>query len=130
MRKCWIGMFVLLLVLCLCGCAVRMDAQSTGKVVYDAYGTKFEDELTADEMTAVADVLDGKWAEAAILGRPSCGFDENVAIIIDGRRLAMACDGCGTLWDVGTSRYIHISNAEQDVLEEIFTSRGGEFPCI
>ncbi len=138
MRKGRIGILVvvlvlaliLALVLCLRGCTVRIDAQSTGRVVYDAHGVKFEDELTADEIAAVMEVLDGEWMEASILGKPSCGFDKNIAIVIDGRRFAMGLDGCGTLWVVDSSSYIHISDAEQDVLAKIFNSRGGKIPGV
>ena len=55
-------------------------------------------------------------------------LNEKIAIIVDGKTFMLACDKCGTV-QCGM-RFIHLSDAERDVLERIFTSRGGEFPCV
>lgn len=121
-----------LLLLSLAGCAtISHGSDATGKVVYDYNGVSFEEELTAEEVAVVVEILNGKTQEASLLsGTPSCGFDWDIAIIIDGTRYALACDKCGTLQNCSTLAYIHISDAERQVLEEIFTSRGGKFPCV
>lgn len=129
----WFLMLVLSLFVlsALAGCGtISVDSDAEGAVIYDKYGVSFEDVLTAEEVKAVAAVLDGKSSESFLSGVPSCGFDSNVAIVIDGHRFMLACDKCGTVQDGRTLRYIHISNEEREVLEDIFTSRGGKFPCI
>lgn len=127
-----ICMFFVVAVLCsMVGCRpIHHPENATGKVIYDCNGIYFEEELTPEEVSAVLGILNGKVAASVLEGSPSCGFDRDVAIIIDGTRYALACDKCGTLKVWGTMRYIHISDGERAVLEEIFTSRGGKFPCI
>lgn len=130
-KKILILVLILILLLHLGGCSrVMIGSVNSGTVVYNFDGVSFEEKLTEEEVKAVKKVLNGKQIDPSLLGTPSCGFDYNVAIIIDGRRFALACDDCGTVQDYGSMGYIHISNEEREVLEEIFTSRGGEFPCI
>lgn len=132
MRKiCGFAAAVMLLLL-MTGCTtISHDSDAAGKVVYDYKEVRFEEDLTAEEVAAVVAILNGKKQEIALFsGTPSCGFDRDIAIIIDGTRYALACDRCGTLQNCDTLAYVHISDAERQVLEEIFTSRGGTFPCI
>ena len=114
------------------GCAtVRIKSNPTGKVVYNCNGISFEEDLTAEELAAVIEILDGKEQKMSLFsGTPSCGFDPNIAIIINGIRYALACDKCGTLQNCSNLCYIDVSDSERFILEEIFTSRGGKFPCI
>lgn len=112
---------------------VRIAPDAEGSVVYinEYTGVSFEDELTAEETDAVVKVLNGKAQYSGFLtGIPSCGFDGDIAIIIDGVRYAVARDTCGTLQVCHTLHYIDISNEEVAVLHEIFEKRGGTFPCI
>lgn len=122
---------VFLAFIMLTGCSRAMvNPRGSGTVVYDYDGISFTEELSPEEVQAVAKVLNGKPIDFALGGTPACGFDYNVAIIINGRRYGLACDSCGTVQDYGSLGYIHISMEERAVLEEIFTSRGGTFPCI
>lgn len=126
-----VAVVLVLLMTVLSGCrTISVDSNGTGTVIYDKYGVSFEDSLTAEEVKAVAEVLDGKSSESILSGVSSCGFDREVALVVDGHRFLLACDQCGTVQDGDTLRYIHISDEERQVLEEIFTSRGGTFPCI
>lgn len=131
MKRIAVVLLVLVLVMGMTGCIpVLLSSKASGTVIYDRYGISFAEELTEEEVKAVATVLHGKRVDPSFMGKPSCGFDYNVAIIIGGRRFGLALDGCGTVVNYSSLGYIHISAEEQDVLEEIFTSRGGEFPCI
>lgn len=131
MKKIVAMVLIFLVLLHLGGCSrVMLGSVSSGTVVYDYDGISFEEKLTEEEVVAVKKVLNGKAIDPSFLSTPACGFNYDIAIIIDGRRFALACDDCGTVQDYGSLGYIHISDAERDVLEEIFTSRGGEFPCI
>lgn len=132
MKKILCVILAALLLMTLAGCsAVRIQSGATGKVVYHYNGVSFEDDLTPEEVAAVSDILNGKQQEMNLQeGIPSCGFNREIAIIIDGTRYALACDKCGTLQNCSNLRYISVSDAERQVLETIFTSRGGKFPCI
>lgn len=127
----------LLVVFLLTRCVSIHTPLSRGSVIYkDEYsGVEFEDTLTKEEVAAVAGVLSGKFHHSSLLVMPSCGWDWDIAIIIDGTRYMLALDTCGTVYVGGvipgsTFCYIDISDAEQDILEAVFTSRGGTFPCI
>ena len=132
MKKLVCSLLVVILMVSMVGCStVRMKRNPTGKVVYDCNGISFEDDLTAEELAAVIEILDGKEQKMSLFsGTPSCGFDPNIAIIINGTRYALACDKCGTLQNCSNLCYIDVSDSERLILEEIFTSRGGKFPCI
>lgn len=114
------------------GCS-RLSVSENGsyKVVYQYADISFSEELTAEEAAAVVQILNGKVKTQSWLGTPSCGFDKNIAIVINGTRYALACDKCTTLKVYGAANtYIELTQAERDVLEAIFTIRGGKFPCI
>ena len=102
-----------------------------GEIPYENFIKIDNSNLTPEEVAAVSDILNGKQQEMNLQeGIPSCGFNREIAIIIDGTRYALACDKCGTLQNCSNLRYISVSDAERQVLETIFTSRGGKFPCI
>lgn len=111
----------------LLGRQVHLKASKQGTVTYTYGDISFTEKMTAEELAAVARILDGK-VYAMEFGVPSCGFNEKIAIIIDGKAFMLACDKCGTV-QCGI-RFIHLSDAEREVLESIFTSRGGSFPCV
>ena len=122
---------LLLAVILFIGCnRVWLGFDMSGWVVYDRNGISFEMDLSGEEVMAVKEVLNGKAIDPSFMSTPACGFDYDVAIIINGRRFGLALDGCGTVQYFGSLGYIHISEAERQVLEEIFTARGGVFPCI
>lgn len=136
-KKTWI--IVLVAVLCILLLGIEFIPFATGgKVVYknEYTGVSFEDELTEEELAAVKQILNGKAKNSIFEGIPSCGSSWDIALIVNGRRYMLALDTCGTVF-VGSKlipyasfSYMDISNEEQDILEEIFTSRGGTFPCI
>ena len=90
----------------------------------------FEEKLTTEEANRVIEILEGKAYDFYFGSTPSCGFDRDIALIVNGVRFSMACDKCGTLLNWRNMRYVEISAEEREVLEEMFTSRGGKFPCI
>ena len=79
------------------------------------------------DVDAVVEILDGKIETP---DNPSCGFSEDISITIGGNTFALACDRCGIVKNCTTGKYISISDAERDILEKLFTGRGGKFPCV
>lgn len=73
------------------------------------------------------EVLQGK-REYTAVAQPSCG-SHTVAITLGDTTFALAMDKCPAVKNMETRKYIDITNAEQNILEEIFLSRGGYFPC-
>lgn len=132
-RAVWliVGMLLILLVVNCSYVCVGDGAKGTVTYVNEHTGVSFSEPLTDEEMKQVADVLHGKIRKSMIFcGMPACGFDDNIAIVIGNTRYLLACDDCGTIVIDGSMDVIDISNDERDVLERIFTSRGGTFPCI
>ena len=88
----------------------------------------FTEELTEEETAAIIEILDGKVSYYSPM--PSCGFNDDIAIIIGGVKFAIGCDGCGSIQNRNNLQFIDISNEERDIIDEMFTSRGATFPCI
>lgn len=130
--RCSASALILLLLFTLAAChRVSIDGSGGAIVTYDANGTSFTEPLTAEEISTVVQILNGKPQDAGLVGGvPSCGFSPKISITIDGTTFALAQDGCGMVKNCKDLRYISISDAQQDALEAIFTSRGGTFPCI
>ena len=65
----------------LLGRQVHMKDPKQGTVTYTYGDISFTDKMTAEELAAVARILDGK-VYAMELGVPSCGFNEKIAICV------------------------------------------------
>ena len=130
-RLCTLALaFLLLFSLTACS-RVSIDGSSGGTVKYQVGTTRFTDDLTEDEVADVAKILNGKSAySSTVIGTPSCGYSFDVSITIDGSTYALAMDKCTTVKLMEKDLYIDITNDERNVLEQIFISRGGEFPCV
>ena len=134
-RMWWIALLLLVILMSWMGRAgwgiVSLNAKATGEVIYSYGSVSFSEPLTEEEAKTVSKILNGKvMYSGALYGIPSCGFTPKIAIKIDGVTFALACDACGTLRNCSNMMYLDISAKERAVLEEIFRSRGGTFPCI
>lgn len=61
---------------------------------------------------------------------PSCGFSENVALIIDGDTYCVACDDCGIIYNVEKDKYFNLSDKENEILRNLLCEYGFTFPCV
>ena len=84
-------------------------------------------DLTAEDSKLVTEILNGK--HISIFDLPSCGFDENVAVIINGKTFCIACDECGTVYFKERNGYISLDDNENEQLREILSDYGFEWPC-
>ena len=92
------------------------------------YGDKnITTELTETDSNLVTEILNGK--HISIFDLPSCGFDENVAVIINGKTFCIACDECGTVYFKERNGYISLDDSENKQLREILSDYGFEWPC-
>ena len=123
---------LVILLLTLIGCSkVSISESASCKVDYQYGDISFSETLTAEEASAVARILNGKVITRYWFSAPSCGFDQNIAIEVNGVRYALACDKCATLKVCGSvNTYIELTQEERNVLEAIFTARDGKFPCV
>ena len=128
-RKIILIMLVLVLAVPFCGCGNTHRLENPGyAVITYSYGEiYFREEMYGNDVDAVVSVLSGK---REYEDNPACGFSEDISISINGNTYALACDSCGVVKNCTTGKYIFISDSERDVLEELFASRGGKFPCV
>ena len=106
---------------------IRLDGADYGILVYSYGDISIWEELYGKDVEDVVDVLNGKREHR---DNPACGFSEDISITIGGYAFALACDSCGVVKNCTTGKYIYIFDAEREVLEAMFTSRGGKFPCV
>lgn len=106
---------------------VRLGNADCGVLTYSYGDIYIWEELYGKDVADVVEILNGKLEHN---DNPACGFDDEISITIGGRTFALACDSCGVVKDCTTGKYIYISDGERDILESLFTSRGGKFPCV
>ena len=86
--------------------------------------------LTEEEAAAVTEILNRKTYDSILLGYPSCGFQENVALKVGNRRFSIACDGCNGIFDVSRFHFFDIPKEEMAYIHALFEKYGGYFPCV
>ncbi len=121
----------IILVFCLVGCSenkVNISDDSAGKAVFKVNENDIETELSKEDVKAIAGFFDGKTTHTDVLGAPSCGFSENVAVIIDGKTYCFAMDDCSTV-RVDLS-YFALTAEEYTQLKVILEKYGFYFPCV
>lgn len=92
------------------------------------YGDKnIVTELSDEDAKVVTKILNGKHVSVFLL--PACGFDENVAVIINGKTFCIACDACGTVYLKEHNGYIILDDNENVQLRNILSKYGFEWPC-
>lgn len=128
MKKLFLYLVCVCLVLSLCSCGiVTVDEYVTVKLVYRYDYVDVETQLTQQESEKICDIFNGK---VLLSDNPSCGFDENISLIINNKVYSPACDDCCIVKDCSSGKYFNISRSERDTIEEIFVAYGGHFPCV
>ena len=122
---------VLVILVSICGCAktsVNKNADVTLSFVYgeDDIHVKLDD----SETQKVIDILNGNNYNPISSGVPSCGFDKNISLKVDGRTFSIACDTCNCIQDLGNLRYFDIAKEDMDYIHSLFEKYGGYFPCV
>ena len=106
---------------------IRLGNPDCAVITYSYGDIHIWEELYGKDVDEVVKILNGK---VEYNDNPACGFSEDISITIGGYTFALACDSCGVVKNCTSGKYIYISDAERDVLEKLFTSRSGKFPCI
>ena len=83
--------------------------------------------LSAEDAETVQAIFNGK---SLFSDSPSCGFDKNIALIIDGYTYCIACDTCGTVYIVEKDKYFSLTDKENDTLRNLLREYGFTFPCL
>lgn len=83
--------------------------------------------LSDEDAKTVREIFNGK---SLFSDSPSCGFDENVALIINGNTYCIACDTCGTIYNVEKDKYFNLNEKENETLRDLLCEYGFTFPCL
>ena len=84
-------------------------------------------DITESDLETIADIFQGKKLYS---DHPSCGFSDNVAVMIDGNTFCIARDNCGIVYVKEKNRYFNLSDEENLTVRTILESYGFVFPCV
>jgi len=106
--------------------AVEIPADSTGTLRFIYEKEKIITEIGADDLRTLAEMFRGREMYS---DSPSCGFSEDISLVIGGQTFCFANDGCAIIYISEKNRYFRITHEESVTLREILTSYGFHFPC-
>lgn len=112
---------------------VSLSACSIGKIgngeivaVFKYGDASIEEPLSAADRETVKEIFEGK---SLSLGSSSCGFNEDVALLIDGNPYCIACDMCGVIYVKNQYQHFLLSDEENETLRNLLITYGFHFPC-
>ncbi len=108
-------------------CAKVEIAKGEMLAVFQYGDTDIKKPLYEEDSEFVRKIFNGK---TMVSDNTSCGFSENVALIIDGNTYCIACDSCGTIYHVEEDKYFHLSDKETENLHNLLHEYGFQFPCV
>lgn len=110
---------------CGLGSRVHLDRDSEARLIFNDIDVKLTDE-EADKVIEIFDEAEKK--DIFTNGVPSCGFSDDVALVIGLQRFCIAGDTCGTV-QIGFS-YIDLDKEDIEYIHKLFEKYGGHFPWI
>ncbi len=110
-----------------CGRAMEISPTAEITLTYHYGDVQIDSALTDEEETTLRKILTGKRLHS---DQPSCGFTDEIALLIDGVPYAFARDGCAVLRAGEDQQYISLTEEEHAKLRQIVERCGGTFPCL
>ena len=127
MKKIALIVYVLVMMLCVCGCSrIRIPQDELAVFTYhepvkDNTITIVEI-LTAEESARVRQILMDAEHNAGIGG---CHYTEDISFTFGDQVFAVACDGCETIWDIQNDKYYVVDKEDWAYIEALFERYGG-----
>jgi hypothetical protein len=118
---------VVLMVFSFSSCSKVEVAEGEIIAVFQYGDAEISKPLSDEDSEIVRKIFDGK---RLFSDSPSCGFDENVALIIDGNTYCIACDTCGVIYNVEKDKYFNLNDKENETLRNLLCEYGFTFPCV
>ena len=102
---------------------------STGEMlaVFRYGDVDITEQLSNEDAEIVKQIFIGK---RLFSDSPSCGFGEDVAIIIDNKTYCIACDYCPLIYIAQENKYLKLSDDENETLRNLLCKYGFTFPCV
>ncbi len=85
------------------------------------------EQLSDADAETIKQIFNGK---SLFSDSPSCGFGEEVAIIVGNKTYCIACDYCPLIYIVQEDKYFELSDDENETLRNLLYEYGFTFPCI
>lgn len=131
MMKRFVCFILAALLLMLCGCSTNVRSGSKVELIFvsESRELSIHQTLPSEEAEKVIAILNGRPYEPQV-GTPSCGFDLNIAVSVNGRRYCVACDTCNSIYDAGAFQYFSVPKEDIQYIHALFEKYGGFFPCV
>jgi hypothetical protein len=120
-------LLVVLMVFSFSSCSKVEVAEGEIIAVFQYGDAEISKPLSDEDSEIVRKIFAGK---RLFSDSPSCGFDENVALIIDGNTYCIACDTCGVIYNVEKDKYFNLNDKENETLRNLLCEYGFTFPCV
>lgn len=117
----------MLIIFSFSSCSQVEVAESEIIAVFQYGDTDITKSLSDEDSEIIRKIFNGK---NLFSDSPSCGFSENVALIIDGNTYCIAYDTCGKIYHVEEDKYFNLSEKENEILRNMLREYGFTFPCI
>ena len=83
--------------------------------------------LSDEDAETVRKIFNGKILSSE---SPSCGFGEDVALVVGNNTYCIACDTCGVVYLAEKDKYFYLSDKENETLRTLLGEYGFVFPCL
>ena len=120
-------LLVVLMIFSFSSCSKVEVAEGEMVAVFQYGDADITKTLSDEDSEIVRKIFNGK---SLFSDSPSCGFSEDVALIIDGNTYCIACDYCGIIYNVEEDKYFNLSDEENETLRNMLCEYGFTFPCI
>lgn len=120
-------LLIVLMLFTLSSCS-KVEISAGEMVAVFRYGdTDITKPLSDEDSEIVREMFNGKNLYSDSL---SCGFSENIALIIDGNAYCVARDDCGKIYNVEKDKFFNLSDKENSILRNLLCEYGFTFPCV
>ena len=120
-------LLIVLMMISFSSCS-KVEVTDTKMIAVFRYGDVDISKPLSDEDTeTIRAIFNGKRLHS---DSPSCGFDENVALVIGGNTYCIACDTCGMIYIAEKDEYFSLTDKENEILRDLLCEYGFTFPCL
>lgn len=110
---------------------VSITQESNIILVFKHNDIVIEKELIDEERKQLINIINNrKYISKFFMGELSCGFSENIALLINDEMYEIACDNCPYILVKSKDKYLEFNDNEKKIIEDIFEKYGGYFPCV
>ncbi len=132
MKRLFAVLLILVILFSLYACfKTRVNANQDVTLLFIYEDKNITATLTDEEAAKVIEILNGNTYDPLFLiGYPSCGFWNTVALKVGDRTFSIASDTCNCIRDLSNMMYFDIPEEDMAYIHALFEKYGGYFPCV